>query len=160
MNNWFLVKVRYTKQLENGSFKRVTEPYLLSAMTFTDAEARIYEELGQIIRGEFNIVAIQRYEVADIFQSEDADVWYKAKVVYSAVDADEERGKKVVQNFLLTAHSVKDAAERLREELSTLMVDYKVPAVVETPIVDIFPYSEQLDRELSRTPIKEETPAN
>jgi hypothetical protein len=55
MNSWFTVKVKYTKQLENGTFKRVSEPYLLAAMTFTDAEARIYEELGSSIRGEFQV---------------------------------------------------------------------------------------------------------
>ncbi len=58
--SWFEVKVKYTKQLENGSFKRVTEPYLLAAITFTDAESRIYEELGNIIRGEFHVTSINR----------------------------------------------------------------------------------------------------
>ena len=67
MNNWMTVKVKYTKQLDNGALKRVSEPYLLAAMTFTDAEARIYEELGQIIRGEFNVVSIAREEIHDIF---------------------------------------------------------------------------------------------
>ena len=66
MNNWFTVKVKYTNQLDNGAFKRVSEPYLLAAMTFTDAEARIYEELGQVIRGEFNVVGIVRTEIHDI----------------------------------------------------------------------------------------------
>ena len=63
MNSWFTVKVKYTRQLENGTFKRVSEPYLLAAMSFTDAEARIYEELGSRIRGEFNVVGISRTEL-------------------------------------------------------------------------------------------------
>ena len=77
MNNWFTVKVKYTKQLDNGALKRVSEPYLLAAMTFTDAEARIYEELGQIIRGEFNVVGITRTEIHDIFAYDDVDTWFK-----------------------------------------------------------------------------------
>ncbi len=156
MNNWFTVKVKYTKQLENGSFKRVTEPYLLAAMTFTDAEARIYEELGQIIRGEFNVVGITRTEIHDIFQYDDADVWYKIKLTYDSVDADAEKAKKVTQNFLVSAHSVKDAYDRIKESLSTLMVDFVIPSIVVSPIVEIFPYQEQMDKELSRRPIKEE----
>ena len=68
MNSWFTVKVKYTKQLENGSFKRVSEPYLLAAMTFTDAEARIYEELGTTIRGEFQVTGIARTDLHDIFK--------------------------------------------------------------------------------------------
>lgn len=156
MNNWFTVKVKYTKQLENGSFKRVTEPYLLAAMTFTDAEARIYEELGQIIRGEFNVVGITRTEIHDIFQYDDADVWYKIKLTYDSVDADAEKAKKVTQNFLVSAHSVKDAYDRIKESLSTLLVDFVIPSITVSPIVEIFPYQEQLDKELNRRPIEEE----
>jgi len=156
MNNWFTVKVKYTKQLENGTFKRVSEPYLLAAMTFTDAEARIYEELGSIIRGEFNVVGISRTEIHDIFAYDDADVWYKAKVTYEREDGDDEKKKKVSQNFLVSAHSVKDAYERIQESLSTLLVDFQIPSITVSPIVDIFPYAENLDREIERRPLEEQ----
>ncbi|MDG1332601.1 MAG: DUF4494 domain-containing protein [Crocinitomicaceae bacterium] len=155
MNNWFTVKVKYTKQLDNGALKRVSEPYLLAAMTFTDAEARIYEELGQIIRGEFNVVGITRTEIHDIFAYDDADVWYKCKVRYESMDADTEKARKVNQNFLVSAASVKEAYERIQESLSTLMVDFEIPSIIVSPIVEIFPYTENLDKELSRTPIDE-----
>jgi hypothetical protein len=155
MNNWFTVKVKYTKQLDNGALKRVSEPYLLAAMTFTDAEARIYEELGQIIRGEFNVVGIARTEIHDIFAYDDADVWYKCKVRYESMDADTEKARKVNQNFLVSAASVKEAYERIQESLSTLMVDFEIPSIIVSPIVEIFPYAEDLDREISRTPIEE-----
>jgi hypothetical protein len=163
MNNWFTVKVKYTKQLENGTFKRVSEPYLLAAMTFTDAEARIYEELGSVIRGEFDVVGISRTEIHDIFAYEDAYTWYKAKISYEREDGEGEdaKKKKISQNFLVSAHSVKDAYERIRESLSTLMIDYQIPAIIVSPIVDIFPPTENLDRQISRTPMEKEekTPA-
>ena len=85
MNTWFTVKVKYTKQLENGTFKRVTEPYLLASMTFTDAETRIYEELGSIIRGEFQVIGIARTEIHDIFHHEDSDEWFKIKIKWQKV---------------------------------------------------------------------------
>ncbi|MCH2224821.1 MAG: DUF4494 domain-containing protein, partial [Crocinitomicaceae bacterium] len=155
MNNWFTVKVKYTKQLDNGALKRVSEPYLLAAMTFTDAEARIYEELGQIIRGEFNVVGIARTEIHDIFAYEDADVWYKVKIRYESADAESEKARKVNQNFLVSANSVKEAYERIQESLSTLMVEFEIPSIIVSPIVEIFPYAEELDRELSRRPMEE-----
>lgn len=155
MNNWFTVKVKYTKQLENGALKRVSEPYLLAAMTFTDAEARIYEELGAVIRGEFAVTGIARTEIHDIFAYDDADVWYKAKVKYENFDADSEKAKKVTQNFLVSAHSVKEAFERLQESLQGLMVDFEIPSIMVSPIVEIFPFQENLDREISRRPIDE-----
>lgn len=162
MNNWFTVKVKYTKQLDNGQFKRVSEPYLLAAMTFTDAEARIYEELGALIKGEFNVVGIARTEIHDIFAYDDADVWYKVKVMYESQSADEEKAKKVSQNFLVSAHSVKDAYDRIKESLSTLLVDFQIPSITVSPIVEIFPWAENLDREIERRPIEavvEHTPA-
>jgi hypothetical protein len=167
MNTWFTVKVKYTKQLDDGTFKRVSEPYLLAAMTFTDAEARIYEELGSIIRGEFTVTNIARTEYHDIFYYEDADLWYKCKITYQSEgdgleiesDLNPKKVKKVSQNFLVTATSVKEAFERIQESLSTLMVDYQIPSIILTPIVDIFPFNEELDVELERKPAKEKTVA-
>ena len=156
MNNWFTVKVKYTKQLENGTFKRVSEPYLLAAMTFTDAEARIYEELGQIIRGEFNVVGIARTELHDIFHYEDSEVWYKTKITFEGEAEEGGKAKKVAQNFLISAHSVKDAYDRTKESLQGMLVDFQIPSIIVSPIVEVFPYREELDREISRTPIQEE----
>jgi hypothetical protein len=31
------------------------------------------------------------------------------------------------------------------------MVDYEIPSIIKSPIVDIFPYREELDKEISRT---------
>ncbi|MCH2230111.1 MAG: DUF4494 domain-containing protein [Crocinitomicaceae bacterium] len=155
MNNWFTVKVKYTKQLDNGALKRVSEPYLLAAMTFTDAEARIYEELGSVIRGEFTVTGISRTEIHDIFAYDDEDVWYKCKVTYENIDADGEKAKKVSQNFLVSAASVKQAYERIKESLHGLMVDFQIPSIMVSPIVEIFPYNEELDKEISRRPIEE-----
>lgn len=157
MNNWFTVKVKYTKQLDNGTFKRVTEPYLLAAMTFTDAEARIYEELANSIRGEFNVTGIARTEIHDIFAYDDGEWWYKVRVKYENMDGTSDKPKKVTQNFLVEANSVKQAYERIQECLKELMADYEIPSITVSPIVDIFPYAEDLDREISRTPIEEES---
>ena len=147
MTNWMLSKVRYTRQEENGSFKRVTEQYLFAAMSFTDAESRIYEELGSLIRGEFTVVSISRAELHDIFHYEDADVWYKCAITFNGSE-EGEKEKKTKQTFLVTATSVREANDRLKEELSTLMVDYTIESVSVTPIVDIFPYKEELAKEV------------
>lgn len=155
MNSWFTVKVKYTKQLENGSFKRVSEPYLLAAMSFTDAEARIFEELGSAIKGEFSVTNIARADYHDIFQYDDSEVWYKCKVGYESVSDDGDKAKKVSQNFLVSASSVKEAYDRIQESLSTLMVDFEIPTITVSPIVDIFPYNEEMDREISRMSVEE-----
>ena len=143
MNSWFTVKVKYTKQLENETFKRVSEPYVLAAMTFTDAEARIYEELGSSIRGEFLVTGIARTDVHDIFQYDDTEAWYKCKVTYDKVDDEPDKKKTITQNFLVSADTVKEAYERVQESLGSLMIDFNITAVAASPIVEIFPYREE-----------------
>lgn len=157
MNTWFIVKVKYTKQLENGTFKRVSEPYLLATMTFTDAEARIFEELGSAIKGEFSVTNIARADYHDIFYYEDADTWYKCKVTYESVAEDGDKNKKVANNFLVSASSVKEAYDRIEESLSTMMVEFAIPSITISPIIDIFPFSEEMDKEISRVSADEYT---
>ena len=94
MINWFTVKLKYTKQLDNGTLKRVTEPYLIAATSFTDAEARIYEEMGNAIRGEFMVSGIARTDIHNIFPIDGSNLWFKCKVSYESADDEEEKPKK------------------------------------------------------------------
>ena len=156
MINWMTCTVKYTKQTESGAFKRVAEKHLFAAMTFTDAETRVYEELGEMIRGEFFVTAIAKEEVHDIFGFEDSDVWWKCKISFSSTMEDSDKEKKTNQTFLVGASSVKEATERLNESLSTMLVDFEVTSVVKSPIVEIYPHKEELDKEISRTPISQD----
>ncbi|MCG8576137.1 MAG: DUF4494 domain-containing protein [Flavobacteriales bacterium] len=140
MTNWYTVKVKFTKEFQDGTLKRVTEPYLVNSVSFTDAEARIYKEVGEYIRGEFLVTSISKTDFADIFFYEDADVWYKCKVSYISEDPDSGKEKKVNQNFLVSAHNVKEAYERIEESMKGLMVSYSIPNISETQLVEIFPY--------------------
>ena len=67
MNSWYTVKIKYIKELEDGRLKSVSEPYLVDSVSFTDAEARMYEEVGSQVRGEFLITGITKTDYADIF---------------------------------------------------------------------------------------------
>lgn len=140
MNNWFTVKVKYTKQMDNGTFKRVSELYLLSAITFTDAEARIYEELGTTIRGEFQVIAIQRVDFNDVFLGSNGDIFefYQIKISYQ--DTTDEKSKLITQKYLINATSIENATESIIKELSTMMIDYKIESVIKSNIVDVFSF--------------------
>jgi hypothetical protein len=155
MNTWYTVKVKYTKQLEDGRLKRVTEPYLVDAQSFTDAEARIYHELGSSVQGEFLVSGITKTDFADIFHYEDAEDWYKCKLSYVTLDADSEKEKKMTSYFLVSAHNVKEAYERIHESLSEMLVTFEVPSIMLTPIVEIFPYDPELEKVMGLTPVSE-----
>jgi len=145
MNSWFTVKVKYTKQLEDGRLKRVNEPYLFNAMTFSDAEARAYAEIGENIRGEFIISNIAKTDFADIFHYEDADTWYKCKLSYVTADADSEKERKVSNHFLVTASNLKEAYDRICECMKGMIVSYEIPMISVSPILDVFPFNEDIE---------------
>jgi hypothetical protein len=141
MNNWMLVGVKYTKQLDNGAFIRVNEPYLLAAMSFTDAEARIYKEIGEIVRGEFIVQSIKRVQFDDIYSFDDSNVWYKVVVKFESFDSDQ-KSKVLKNSYLVAANSVQEATERIKTELKTILVDYEIVSASITNIQDIFPFNQ------------------
>ena len=138
MENWYTVKVKYNKEYRDGTIKRTTEPYLINAESFTDAEARIFREVGETVRGEFIVTSIARTDLNEIFYYDDAEVWFKAKVAYISEDADTGKEKKINQNFLVSAKNVKEAYVRIEESLKGMMSTYNIPAISETQIQDVF----------------------
>lgn len=140
MRTWFSVKVKYAKETEEGLLKAITEQYLVDAISFTEAEAIIYDRLGSQIRGDFQVTHIAKSNIVDLFHYEDADVWFKAKIQYIVADGDSGKEKKVTQYMLVTANGVPQAHERINESLSNMLVSFQVPDVVETKIIEVFPY--------------------
>ena len=145
-----MCKVKYAKENEQGLLKNVSEQYLVDAVSFTEAEARIYDMLGSVIRGDFQVTNISKSNIVDVFFYEDSDVWYKCKITYVVADADSGKEKKVTQYMLVSAHNVKDAYDRIFESLNNMLVSFVVPDINESPIVEIFPY-EKDDEELQPT---------
>ncbi|HAP64278.1 MAG TPA: hypothetical protein DCR93_33950, partial [Cytophagales bacterium] len=141
MRTWYLAKVKYQKEdEESGLLKSVTEAYLFDALSFTEAETRVYEELGDSIRGEWTITNINKTKILDVFTYPDADIYYRCKIEYTVADGDSGKEKKVVNLMLVTAHDVREAYDRIYESLSNMLVTFRVPEVVESPIVEVFPY--------------------
>lgn len=152
MSTWYTIKVKYTKQADDGTLKRVTEPYLVDAVSFTDAEARIYEEIGTSVKGEFLITGISKTDYADIFYYEDCDDWYKCKLTYVSMDADSGKEKKVSNNVLVTANNTKEAYDRIHESMKDTLTSFDIPSIAISPIVEIFPYNPDTDTEIDRRP--------
>ncbi len=94
MRIWFLCKVKYAKETEEGLLKSISEQYLVDAVSFTEAEAILYDRLGSQIRGDFQVSGISKSNIVDVFFYDDADIWYKCKVTYLIADGDNGKGKK------------------------------------------------------------------
>jgi hypothetical protein len=137
---WYECKVKYRKTDETGGQKVTTEPYLVDALSYTEAESRINEEMSAYISEEFKITNIKVANYAEIHPFENADRWFKSKVSLMAYD--EESGKERRSNMylLVQANDVREAYDNTLHVMSTTMGDYSIPAISESPIMDVFPY--------------------
>ncbi|SEA09285.1 protein of unknown function [Porphyromonadaceae bacterium KH3R12] len=146
MYNWFECKIRYDKMLETGMQKTVTEPYLVDALSFTEAEARIIEEIKPFISGEFSVSDIKRVKYTESFFNETGDRYYKAKLYFITLDEKSGSEKKTAVNMLVQASSLKEAVEIVEGEMKKTMIDYAIASVTETAIMDVFPYGEEKNK--------------
>jgi hypothetical protein len=140
MRTWFLCKVKYAKENEEGLLKNISEQYLVDAVSFTEAEAILYDRLASQIRGDFQVTGISKSNIVDVFFYENSDIWYKCKISYLVADADSGKEKKVTQYMIVTAEDVKNAYDRIQESLSNMLVSFRIPDIVESAIVEVFPF--------------------
>ena len=143
IHTWFTCKISYEKTMENGMVKKVTEPYLVDALSFTEAEARIIEEMAPYISGEFSVADVSKARYSEIFFADDdinASYWYKIKLAFITLDEKTGSEKKTFTNVLVQAPDFRDAVRRLDEGMKGSMADYIIVSVAETPIMDVYPY--------------------
>ena len=144
MHTWFECKIRYERVMENGMNKKVTEPYLVDALSFTEAEARIIEEMKPFITGEFTVSDIKRANYTELFACDDdaADKWYKVKLYFITLDEKSGMEKKSASTVLVQAADLRDAVKKLDEGMKGSMADYEIANVAETAIMDVYPYAD------------------
>lgn len=140
MYNWFECKIKYEKTAEEGKIVKVNETYLLDALSFTEAEARIIEEMKPFISGEFTVANIRRAKINEMFFNENGDRWYRSKVNF--VTLDEEKGieKRTAVAMLVQANDIKEALNGIIEGMKGSMADYEIAAITETSIIDVYKY--------------------
>ena len=146
MHSWFECKVSFEKVLENGMQKKVTEPYLVDALSFTEAEARIIEEIRPFISGEFTVTDIKRARLSELFFNENGDRFYKIKVYFITLDEKSGAEKKTAAQMLAQACTLKEAISVLEEGMKGPMADYTIASVTETMLMDVFPFSVNDDK--------------
>lgn len=139
--NWFEVKVSYEKMMGNGMQKKVTEPYLIDALSFTEAEARAIEEIRPFISGEFSISSVRRKKLSELFYNENGDRFYLAKVSYITLDEKTGAEKQTKVQFIAQASDIQEALDVMTEGMKGTMADYRINSISETMIMDVFPYS-------------------
>ena len=143
MSQWIKTSVRFTKRMENGTTKRVTESYLVDALSFAEAEARIIKEVTPYISGEFNVSAVKKSNVSEIFRDkveyDCVKKWYKAKVAFITLDENTNSEKRTTAVYMVQAPDFHNALENFIEGMmKETMADFVIVGIEETSILDVF----------------------
>lgn len=139
---WFICKIRYEKMQEDGMQKKVTESYIIDAVSFTEAEERITEEMSAYIIGEFEVKDISLAPFGEIFFDEklSADRYYKAKLAFITIDEKSGNEKRQNVTYLVHAENFNQAVNNIDEVMGGTMIDYEIISIAETQIMDVFEY--------------------
>lgn len=138
MANWFECKVRYDKMMENGVVKKVNEPYLVDALSFTEAEARIIKEQTPFISGDFSVSAVKRTKISEIFRDDRADRWYLVKVAFITIDEKTGAEKRSISQVLVAGTEFKNAYDNFMEGMKGTLGDFEIVSINETPLMDVY----------------------
>lgn len=138
MAQWIKTSVRFDKTMENGAIKKVTEPYLVDALSFTEAEARIIEEVTPFISGEFTVSAVNKSKVSEIFWDASGDRWYQVKAAFITINEKTGAEKRSKTVFMVQASDFKRAYDNFMQGMKGTMADFEIIGITETAIMDVF----------------------
>lgn len=139
MNNWFEAKITYEKEVnQEGMMKKVSESYLLDAVSFTEAEVRIAEQVES--RGSFVLNNLRKVRYAEVFLNDKGDRFYKAKVGFITLDEKAGVEKKKYVRMLVQANDIQDALDGINKGMHGTLADYEIASIQETTLMDVFPY--------------------
>ena len=151
---WFETKIKYEKTMEDGQPKKVSEQYVVDALSFTEAERRITEEMSAYISGEFDVADIKKATYKEIFFSdaESADRWYKAKLQFITIDEKTEKEKRSNVYYLVQAGTLPAAVKNIGEVMGGTMIDYVIASIAETQLMDVFEYEKSVKKNIDDKP--------
>ena len=142
---WFECKIRYEKIMEDGLPKKINDVYVVDALSFSEAEERIIEEMSSYISGEIEIVDVKIAPYGEIFFADDnlADQWFKAKLSFITIDERSNKEKRTSMMYLVNAGNISSAINNIDKVMSGTMIDYVTTSISATKIFDVFEYKKK-----------------
>lgn len=142
IQNWYECKVSYRKVMENGLEKNATESYLVDALSFAEAENRVIEYFRPFVSGEFLVTAVGRKKYSEVFynDSDAADLWFHAKLMFVTLDEKSGAEKKTACFALVQAADIREAIKHLDAQMRGTLCDYVIAEMKETTIMDVLRY--------------------
>jgi len=140
MQTWYECKVKYLKIDQGGFERKVNDNYLIDAVSYTDAETRIYDIMKELTRGDFQVMNIKRSNISEVISPDNGEWWYKAKISFVSIDEEKGKEKKISNYVIIMADDINDALKQLEKGLEYMLVPYVCTAIQLSTIADVFPY--------------------
>ena len=142
---WFECKIRYEKIMDDGLPKKINDVYVVDALSFSEAEERIMEEMSSYISGEIEIMDVKIAPYREIFFADDnlADQWFKAKLSFITIDERSNKEKRTSMMYLVNAGNISSAINNIDKVMSGTMIDYVTTSISATKIFDVFEYKKK-----------------
>lgn len=138
MTNYYECHVKYEKTLETGTQAKVDEAYLVDAMSFTEAEARIIEEMTPFIVGEFEVSAVKRAKISELFFDDSGDKFYRCKVMFITLDEKSGQLKKSASTMYVQAPDFQTAVRNLETGMNGTMCEWEIHTITETKVLKVY----------------------
>lgn len=140
MNKWYLCKVSYDRQADDIGMKKVTESYLVDALSFTEAEERVIKEVTPFVSvGELEVVNIRPMRLAELLLDERSDKFYRAKVDLTTVDSNGNE-HTASSAMIVQADSLLEGTKSLLAHLDSGVSSYELVSIGELDILDVYQY--------------------
>lgn len=133
----FIVKCSFSKVMEDDTSKKVTEAYLVDAMSCTEAEARAVEELSPCY-DDLEVSSVQEKKNVDVIGKEEHELFFFAKVAFISIDERSGKEKKTVSTWYVRGNNFKDAYEAVNSEIAAGMADIEISSLSKTNIVEYY----------------------
>ena len=145
---WYETRIKYQKTMEDGSEKVVNELYVVDALSCTEAETSIIDEMSCYISGDSAVTSAKKTNYGEIFFSDldDDDKWYKAKLQFITLDEKTEKERRTNVTYLVQAKSLARALRYIDDVMGKTMIDYDTIGLNETKVMDVFEHSSPSDK--------------
>ena len=148
-STWFECKVRYEQLQESGKPKMVNEQYVVDALSFTEAESRLVEEMSAYISGEYEVSEIKKAPYREVFFMDEDTLastsqeikYYKAKLAFITYDEKTDKEKRNNVYYLCQACSLHNALDNIDKVMKGTMFEYIQASVSETQILEVYEHS-------------------
>lgn len=137
--SYYQTTARVDRITEKGEQKKVSEKYLVDALTCTEAIELTTSEVQPTSSGEFEITEVKKTPIEEVLGNLEAEKFFLAKINLITVDERTAKEKKTTVQWLIGADDYDIAKAEVTDEIKKSMADIEINGITESPTVGYIP---------------------